>query len=87
MLPYLNKYPKTFFFNENLRSTLLPRAAEESQAIVISGEGDLRALWEVEDVALDGLDAGAGLVLDVEVALDDDLHLVVGVLVHEWGAC
>ncbi len=67
----------------HLSRPLPPLPDKEAQAVRVGGEGDLGALGEVEDVAGDGVHLLPGLVLDVELALDDDLHLVVRVRVHE----
>lgn len=51
---------------------------------VVGAERNGATLGEEEDVALGRLDLfAAGVVLDVEVAVEDDLHLVIRVLVHE----
>lgn len=59
------------------------RTYVESVAKVVSSEGDLAALGKVKHVARHRVHLVAGLVADVEAALEDDLHLVVGVLVDE----
>jgi hypothetical protein len=61
-------------------------ADEESKTEVLSSEGDFGSLWEVEDIPLLGLNLLAGLVADGELAINNDLHLIVGVLVDERGA-
>lgn len=57
----------------------------ESQPVRGSGEGNLGALREVEDIAGLGDDLLTGLVRDLEFALQDNLHLVVRVLVDQRG--
>lgn len=57
----------------------------ESQPVRGSGEGNLGALREVEDIAGLGGDLLTGLVRDLEFALQDNLHLVVRVLVDQRG--
>ena len=50
---------------------------------VISAKRDLRSGREVEDITLGSPDFSARLIGDPEVAVEDDLHLVVGVVVDE----
>lgn len=67
----------------NLSRPLPSLPHKEAQAITIRRERDLGALGEIKHVARDGVHLLPGLVLDVELALDDDLHLVVRVRVDE----
>lgn len=69
-----------------LRRALSPLPCIKRESIIVRLEGDLGALGEVKHVAGHGMHALARLVGDVEGALDDDLHLVVGVCVDEGGA-
>lgn len=72
---------------DNLCTSLLPLSSEAGQAVVVGGEGDLGTLGEEESVTRHGLDLLASLVGDVHVALDNNLHLVVSVLVHKGSTC
>jgi len=55
----------------------------ERQAKVLGRERDLAALGEVEHITLDGVHLVARLVGNIEVAVNDDLHLIVVVAVDE----
>ena len=65
---------------------LPPLPHKEAQPITIRRERNLGALGKIQHIARHGVHLLARLVLDVELALDDDLHLVVGVGVDERGA-
>lgn len=65
-----------------LRSALLPLARIESQPIVFRRKRDLGALGEVKYIPFSGVHFLPRLVADVEVAFEDDLHLIVCVLVY-----
>lgn len=67
----------------HLEGTLLLATSVEGQGTTLSRECDGSAVGEVEDVAGTSLDLLASGVLNGEVALNDDLHLVVGVGVGE----
>lgn len=60
------------------------KADEPRQAVIWGIEGDSGALWEVEDIAWFGLDLLAGLIFNTHSALDNDLHLIVGISVGQW---
>lgn len=62
------------------------RTYVECQSIRRRGKSNLCTLGEVKDVTRLSSDFLTGLVGDLEFALEDDLHFVVGVLVDEWGA-
>ena len=62
-------------------TTLFPLPDEKSKPKIVRLKRNLRALGEVKHVALGRVHFLARLVRDVEAAVDDDLHLVVGVLV------
>ena len=61
---------------QTLRSSLLPLASVEREAIVFGGKCDLRALGEVEHVSLRRMHLLASLVGDVEVTLKDNLPTI-----------
>ncbi len=46
-------------------------------------EGDRASLWEVEDVARRSMDLLSCLVGYLNFALDDDLHLMIRICIHE----
>ncbi len=81
MFPFTSTYNPTLPFL--LSTTLLPLANKEAQPVAIRTEGNLGPLGEIQHVSWRRMHLLACLILDVEFALDDDLHLVVGVRVHE----
>lgn len=68
---------------KTLRRIPISLTTVESQPIVVSGECDLGPLGEVEDISGNGMHLVARLVGDIKTALEDDLHLVIGVLVYQ----
>jgi len=70
----------------NSSSPFLPLPGIERKPIIVRLEGNIAASREVKHIALGRLDLVARLVADVEVAFQDDFHLVVVVLVHERSA-
>jgi hypothetical protein len=68
--------------NMNLSSALRSLTNIKAQSESLGGEGNLGALLKVQNVALDSLDLLAGLITDLELAIYDDFHLVVGVGVY-----
>lgn len=72
-------------------STNFPAKADmityvERQPVVVRRERDLRPLGEIKHISGGGSDLLARFIRDFELALEDDLHLVVGVGVDERGA-
>lgn len=57
----------------------------ECQTIRLGRKGNLRSLGEIEHIAGTGSDLLACLIRDLELPLQDDLHLIVGVGVDERG--
>ena len=64
-------------------SVLGPLTTEESQTPIDRLESDVGSLGEEKHVPLARLDRLTGLIRDFEIAVDDDLHLVVRVLVNQ----
>lgn len=58
----------------------------ERQPVVVRRERDLSPLGEIKHISRAGSDLLARFIRDFELALEDDLHLVVGVGVDERGA-
>jgi len=52
-------------------------ANEVSHPVVVSGESDGAAFWEIEEITSNGGDCLAGVVGNVELPIDDQLHFVV----------
>jgi len=83
-----DRQDQTIYINCNtlrlISSTaLLPLSNEEPKPKVIRRESDLRPLGEVQHISLGGMHFLASLVRDIEAPVDNDLHLMVGVLVDK----
>jgi len=70
----------------SLTTSNLSLPAEESQAKRRARKGDGAALGKVQHVALDGVHFVAVLVANVELAINNHLHLMVVVGVNQRGA-
>jgi len=79
----LNANLFAFHVSVNLGCTLLALASVEGQAVGVGLEGNNAALGKVENITSNGVDGLTGLIADVELALQDDLHLVVGISVNK----
>ena len=70
-----------------LCTALLPLPNKEPKTEVVRLKCDLRTLGEVEHIALGRVHLLARLVRNIKAAVDNDLHLVVGVLVDKGSTC
>ena len=64
-------------------SILGPLTTEETQTPIDRLESDVGSLGKEEHVPLGRLDRLTGLIRDLEIAVDDDFHLIVRVLVNQ----
>ena len=58
----------------------------ERQAVRVCLECNNAALGEVENISRNRVHGLASLVADLELALKDDLHFVIGICVDKWCA-
>ena len=78
--------PESSSSSSNLRTTLLSLAGIESQPICLSLESDDSALGKVKHISRNSMYFLTGLIGNVKLPLDNDLHLMVGIGIDEWGA-
>ena len=57
----------------------------ERQSISLRRKGDLRSLGEIKHIPRRGRHLLARLIGNLKLALQDNLHLIVGIGIHQWG--